>query len=78
MAKILFGLLITIFLASVDALPAEKIRISVSGGYNMIFRLASLSIADFSKTKASTPISLSWAQRRPSRRSPTATSISRY
>jgi ABC-type nitrate/sulfonate/bicarbonate transport system substrate-binding protein len=37
MAKILFGLLITIFLASVDALPAEKIRISVSGGYNMIF-----------------------------------------
>jgi NitT/TauT family transport system substrate-binding protein len=37
MAKILFGLLITIFLASVDALAAEKIRISVSGGYNMIF-----------------------------------------
>jgi hypothetical protein len=27
MAKILFGLLITIFLASVDALAAEKIRI---------------------------------------------------
>jgi NitT/TauT family transport system substrate-binding protein len=37
MAKILFGLLITIFLSSVDALAAEKIRISVSGGYNMIF-----------------------------------------
>ncbi len=37
MARTLLGLFITIFLASVDALAAEKIRISVSGGYNMIF-----------------------------------------
>lgn len=37
MAGILFGLLIAVFFGSIDAAAAEKIRISVSGGYNMIF-----------------------------------------
>ncbi len=37
MARILLSLLIAIFFGSIDAWAAEKIRISVSGGYNMIF-----------------------------------------
>ena len=37
MARNLLGLFIAIFFGSVDAQAAEKIRISVSGGYNMIF-----------------------------------------
>jgi NitT/TauT family transport system substrate-binding protein len=37
MVRILVGLLITTFFGSVDAHAADKIRISVSGGYNMIF-----------------------------------------
>jgi NitT/TauT family transport system substrate-binding protein len=37
MAGILFGLLIAVFFGPIDAQAAEKIRISVSGGYNMIF-----------------------------------------
>ena len=60
---------LTAFLICSLAVPsaghaAEKIRISVSGGYNMIF-LSSvlLSTADFSKTKDSTPTLSSWAPR---------------
>ncbi len=37
MAGILFSLLIAVFFGVIDAHAAEKIRISVSGGYNMIF-----------------------------------------
>jgi NitT/TauT family transport system substrate-binding protein len=37
MARFLCGFLIAIFIGSGDAHAAEKIRISVSGGYNMIF-----------------------------------------
>jgi NitT/TauT family transport system substrate-binding protein len=37
MARFLCGFLIAIFIGSGDAPAAEKIRISVSGGYNMIF-----------------------------------------
>ena len=37
MAITCFGLLIVLVIGSVDAHAAEKIRISVSGGYNMIF-----------------------------------------
>lgn len=37
MSKMVFVLLLAIFLGSVESRAAEKIRISVSGGYNMIF-----------------------------------------
>ena len=37
MSKLVFVLLMGIFLGSVESRAAEKIRISVSGGYNMIF-----------------------------------------
>jgi ABC-type nitrate/sulfonate/bicarbonate transport system substrate-binding protein len=42
MSKMLFVLLMTIFLGSVESRAAEKIRISVSGGYNMIFLSSSV------------------------------------
>jgi NitT/TauT family transport system substrate-binding protein len=37
MSKLVFVLLMAIFFGSVESRAAEKIRISVSGGYNMIF-----------------------------------------
>jgi NitT/TauT family transport system substrate-binding protein len=37
MAKTLFGVVIALLFTSIEANGAEKIRISVSGGYNMIF-----------------------------------------
>src|SRR5687767_11898102 len=37
MSKLVFMLLMGTFLGSVESRAAEKIRISVSGGYNMIF-----------------------------------------
>ena len=37
MARTLFGVVIALLFTSIDAYAAEKIRISVSGGYNMIF-----------------------------------------
>jgi ABC-type nitrate/sulfonate/bicarbonate transport system substrate-binding protein len=37
MARTLFGVVIALLFTSIEARAAEKIRISVSGGYNMIF-----------------------------------------
>ena len=69
MAGILFGLLIAVFFGPIDAQAAEKIRISVSGGYNMIFLPAGVAQhRGFFKDEGLDADIMSWAQRRPSRR----------